>query len=239
MCTVTYIPQGNNSFILTSNRDEAIRRKTLAPDFYNIEGTKMLFPKDAVAGGSWIGLSEQNSLICLLNGGFENHLKQEHYKMSRGIIVKELLKAPHLKEAISQFDYSGVEPFTIIAISWESVLEAIEVVWDGYKAHIRVLDQEPHIWSSSTLYAQEMKNKRKVWFERFITNSPKESMDDLYQFHTEAGEGDPNVDLCLDRGLLKTVSVTQVHKDHESCRMRYHDLLRAEVYDTEFEMITV
>jgi len=52
MCTVTFIPQGNNNFILTSNRDEAIGRKTLPPDFYDIEDTKMLFPRDAVAGGS-------------------------------------------------------------------------------------------------------------------------------------------------------------------------------------------
>lgn len=56
MCTVTYIPQENNNFILTSNRDEAYGRKTLAPSFYTIDGVKMLFPKDAVAGGSWIGV---------------------------------------------------------------------------------------------------------------------------------------------------------------------------------------
>jgi len=62
MCTVTFIPQGNNNFILTSNRDEAIGRKTLPPDFYDIEDTKMLFPRDAVAGGSWIGLSEKSHL---------------------------------------------------------------------------------------------------------------------------------------------------------------------------------
>jgi len=30
MCTVTYIPKDNNNFILTSNRDEAYGRTTLA-----------------------------------------------------------------------------------------------------------------------------------------------------------------------------------------------------------------
>ncbi|MFT5892888.1 MAG: hypothetical protein ACI9Y7_003003, partial [Dokdonia sp.] len=35
MCTVTYIPKGNSNFILTSNRDEAVGRTTLVPDFYD------------------------------------------------------------------------------------------------------------------------------------------------------------------------------------------------------------
>ena len=34
MCTVTLIPTGENNFILTSNRDEVINRKTLLPEFY-------------------------------------------------------------------------------------------------------------------------------------------------------------------------------------------------------------
>ena len=238
MCTVTFIPQGNNNFILTSNRDEAIGRKTLPPDFYDIEGVKMLFPKDAVAGGSWIGLSEKSRLLCLLNGGFTKHLRQDVYRISRGVIVKELLKAPKLAEAIHNFDYTGVEPFTIVAISWEASLEAIELVWDGVQAHIRILDDKPHIWSSSTLYDESMKEKRRNWFNAFMANQHIEDMEDMYTFHTKAGEGDPSVDVCLDRGLLKTVSITQVSKHDEQCNMRYHDLLKDEVYDTEFEMIT-
>jgi len=238
MCTVTFIPQGNNNFILTSNRDEAIGRKTLPPDFYDIEDTKMLFPRDAVAGGSWIGLSEKSRLICLLNGGFKKHLRQNLYRMSRGVIVKELLKTPDLTAIIYDFDYTGVEPFTIIAISWEKTLEVTELIWDGEQAHIRTLDERPHIWSSSTLYDETMKGKRRDWFSGFIEEGNISSMEDMYTFHTKAGEGDPNVDVCLDRGLLKTVSITQVSKQDEQCDMRYHDLLKNEVYNTGFEMIT-
>ncbi len=239
MCTVTYIPQENNTFILTSNRDEAVGRKTLPPDFYDIEDVKMLFPKDAVAGGSWIGLSEKNRLVCLLNGGFKKHLRQERYRMSRGIIVKELLKTDAFEDTLYGFDYKGVEPFTIVAISWETTLVAFELVWDGELSHIRKLDSTPHIWSSSTLYTDDMKDKRKKWFSAFLDQNQTESFEDMFNFHTEAGEGNPNVDILLDRGLLKTVSITQVRKTEEDCKMRYHDLLREEVYDTEFEMVTV
>ena len=77
MCTVTIFPTRNNDFVLTSNRDETPNRISLKPDFYNIEDTKMLYPKDKLAGGTWIGISEKNRVICLLNGGFKIHKRQQ------------------------------------------------------------------------------------------------------------------------------------------------------------------
>lgn len=238
MCTVTYIPKENNNFILTSNRDEAYGRTTLAPSFYDIDGVKMLFPKDAVAGGSWIGISEKSRMICLLNGGFENHIKVQDYKMSRGVVVKELLKAGDLSKAIQDFDYQGIEPFTIVAIDWSTSLIATELVWDGYKAHITVLGKEPKIWSSSTLYDHAMKAKRRNWFADFSQDADW-SAGSLLDFHTTGGEGNEYVDLRMNRGKLGTVSITQVEKTGEICTMTYHDFQKEEVHVTDFEMIPV
>jgi hypothetical protein len=238
MCTVTYIPKGNSSFILTTNRDEAVGRTTLAPDFYDVEGVKMLFPRDAVAGGSWIGISEKSNVICLLNGGFESHIRAENYKMSRGVVVKELLKADDLSATIDDFDYEGIEPFTVIAINWSSELKATEVVWDGNKAHINVLPNTPKIWSSSMLYDATMKQKRYDWFDAFSKETTFEASD-MYDFHTTAGEGDKNVDVLMDRGFLKTVSVTQIERTDDDCAMTYYDLQKDEVYCTEFDTVTV
>lgn len=236
MCTVTYVPKDNDNFILTSNRDEAYGRTTLAPNFYNVNGVKMLFPKDVVAGGSWIGISEKSRMICLLNGGYENHVKLEGYKMSRGVVVKELLKADALSQAIEEFDYSGIEPFTIVAIDWSNTLKATELVWDGTKAHITILGKEPKIWSSSTLYDEEMKAKRREWFAEFA-NDTDWSIQSLFSFHTTAGEGDDYIDLRMNRGKLGTVSVTQVEKQDEVCRMEYNDFQKEEVHTVDFEMI--
>lgn len=238
MCTVTFIPKENSNFILTSNRDEVVGRTTLVPDFYDIDGVKMLFPKDVVAGGSWIGISEKSRLICLLNGGFENHIRAENYKMSRGVVVKELLKVEDLSNAIEVFDYKGIEPFTIIVVDWNSELKATELVWDGQEAHITTLPDEPRIWSSSTLYTTTMKNKRKEWFKVFSDENAFKG-DDIYRFHTTAGEGDKNVGVCMDRGFLKTLSITQIEKTDEDCAMTYFDLQKDEVHRTEFDTVTV
>ena len=59
------------------------------------------FPKDAAAGGTWIGVSEKKRLICLLNGGFTAHTREESYRLSRGVVVTQLLSAENFKETIA------------------------------------------------------------------------------------------------------------------------------------------
>lgn len=98
MCTVTYLPLRNKNFILTSNRDETPLRKTIPPKMYIENGVELTYPKDELSGGTWIGTSNRNRLVCLLNGGFKKHIRNTYYKMSRGIVVKNILSA---EDAIS------------------------------------------------------------------------------------------------------------------------------------------
>ncbi|MBQ4822305.1 NRDE family protein [Aquimarina sp. MMG016] len=238
MCTVTLIPIEENNFILTSNRDEAVNRKTLLPEFYQVNKTRMLFPKDAVAGGTWIGVSDKDTMICLLNGGFEIHERAVSYRQSRGVVVRDLLGADDLKSAIEDYDYSGIEPFTIVAANWSSDLVFFELVWDGQQKHFKTLEKQTHIWSSSTLYTPEMKAKREVWFESFENQNVLTS-ETLLDFHKNAGIGDKDVDLQIDRGFLKTRSITQIVKNEEELSMRYENLQDEEISTVVFEAITV
>lgn len=237
MCTVTLIPIKENDFILTSNRDEVVNRKTLPPEFYQVNKTRMLFPKDAVAGGTWIGVSDKNTMICLLNGGFEIHERQVSYRQSRGVVVKDLLEADYLENAIEAYNCKGIEPFTIVAANWKSDLLLFEFVWDGHQKHFRTLEKETHIWSSSTLYTKEMKSLRQGWFDTF-ENQNIPTTDSLLDFHKNAGIGDKDVDLQIDRSFLKTISITQIVKNDEELSMRYENLQNAEVNNVIFEAIT-
>jgi len=238
MCTVTLIPIKENEFILTSNRDEATNRKTLLPEFYQVNKTRMLFPKDAVAGGTWIGLSDKNTMICLLNGGFKLHERQPSYRQSRGVVVKDLLGADDIEKAINNYDCNGIEPFTIVAATWQSGLLFFEFVWDGKQKHLQNLDKRTHIWSSSTLYDKQMKSQREEWFTAFEGANELTSTS-LLDFHKNAGIGDKDVDLQIDRGFLKTRSITQITKTEEEISMRYENLQNKEVNKVVFETSTV
>jgi uncharacterized protein with NRDE domain len=126
MCTVTYLPIGNNQFILTSNRDESPMRKTIAPKKYDEQGVALVYPKDELAGGTWIGLSEKNRLVCLLNGGFEIHERKGPYAMSRGLIVKKILSAENSVTCIENFIFDNIEPFTLVLVDWKNSLATYE-----------------------------------------------------------------------------------------------------------------
>jgi len=172
MCTVTFLPLSSNNFILTSNRDEQRLRETILPKKYFEDGVEMVFPKDKSAGGTWIGTSSKKRLICVLNGGFKNHIKKANYKKSRGVIAKEILKENNLLQYIENLDLDGIEPFTLVIVDWnDDELRLFELIWDEQQKHFTKLKNEPKIWSSSTLYSNEVKELRKNWFQTWIDES--------------------------------------------------------------------
>lgn len=222
MCTVTYIPINETDFILTSSRDVPFaREKALFPKEYTEDNVKITYPKDGRASGTWIGHSSKNRLICLLNGGFENHVSEKSYRKSRGLIVKDLLKENDIFSALSEINFSKIEPFTLAIVDWNKELQLIELVWNGTKKHIKKLKQEKYIWSSSTLYDEGMKQLRKDWFKGWELNNKKE---DILNFHHKAGINDPNVDVIMKREKVGTVSITQVFKISDEIIMDYEEI---------------
>ena len=225
MCTVTYLPIGEADFILTSNRDEQPSRKTIAPKEYVEDGVKLTYPKDKLAGGTWIGLSDKKRLVCLLNGGFEAYKREASYRMSRGIIVKAILKSDDFENYISTFDYKGIEPFTIVLVDWNSSLKFYELVWDGKQQHFSKLKNETKIWSSSTLYTKEEKELRKKWFQDWLVNRTEFTQEEILKFHQNSEIGTPENSIKMKRSYVETVSITSVEKSSDLIKMNYEKLI--------------
>ncbi len=223
MCTVSLIPKGNQDFILTSNRDEAPNRESLAPSFHEYKNTNLLFPKDTLSGGTWVGVSEKNRVICVLNGGFEIHKRQLPYRQSRGVVAKDFMVANTVIETVESYNFQNIEPFTMVIIDWNFGLICYELVWDGCEKHFSELPLKPKIWSSSSLYNQAMKEERLQWFERFLNNTETDSKA-ILQFHKTAGNTNKNYGVIIDRGFVKTTSITQIEKKNLSVEMRYENL---------------
>jgi uncharacterized protein with NRDE domain len=224
MCTVTYLPLENEGFILTSNRDESPMRKTLPPQKYVENGVELIYPKDELAGGTWIGTSEKNRLVCLLNGGFEKHHRNTYYRMSRGVVVKNILSVDDPVSYINDFDFDNIEPFTLILVDWSETLTTYELVWDGTTKHFQQLAQEPKIWSSSTLYDTDMKRERQGWFQEWLTAHPSFQQEEILAFHQSTDKGTPGTTLKMKRSFTETVSVTSVIKNEQEQSLKYIDI---------------
>ncbi len=215
MCTVTFLPLADEGFVLTSNRDVGYQRgKALYPKTYVEQGVLLHYPKDGKAGGTWIGTSRDNRLICLLNGGFENHIRATSYPKSRGLIVKELLIAENFEETCLKIDLEAIEPFTLVVVNCIDKNQLFEFVWDGKKRHLKELEWQPLIWSSSTLYNDDMKAMRKEWFREWFIGKAR-TPENILDFHKHAGLGFPEIDVFMKREKVGTVSITQVVRNIE------------------------
>lgn len=235
MCTISLVYNENFpwEFCLTSNRDEAPGRETFSPEIHKINERQLLFPKDGLAGGTWIGISDHKRLLCIMNGGYKSHVSRPPYRLSRGIVVLDLLAADDFLQEFENYDLAGIEPFTLVACDWSNKLAFYEVVWDGNKKHLENLPLKNYIWSSSPLYSPEMKSLRESWFEKFQEEgiiSPQR----LWDFHHSAGMGNKEIDLVMDRGYVKTKSITQVIKTSAETKMIYEDLQQQKISETVF-----
>ncbi|MDY7397014.1 NRDE family protein [Aureibaculum sp. 2210JD6-5] len=230
MCTVSFLPLNKTDFILTSSRDIPFsRKKALHPKEYVEDGVKLWYPKDGKAGGSWIGTSSKKRLICLLNGGYVYHTSLANYKKSRGLIVKELLKADDIRKGLNVVDLDGVEQFTLVIVDWNpdnywDGLKLLEFVWDGEEKHLKEMPMAPQIWSSSTLYDADVKQMRVNWFKQWLREN-EISQESILKFHHTAGVGDPNIDIMMDRKKGGTVSITSIKKEKNNLGMVYEDVI--------------
>ena len=231
MCTVSFISSANQ-YLITSNRDEHISRPlAMEPQEETIGSVKLLFPKDPKAGGTWFALNENGSVAVLLNGGFVNHRPTGNYERSRGLVLLDIIASEKPFELLQEMELYQIEPFTLVLFA----TKLLEFRWDGHQKYFKPLDpQENHIWSSATLYRDDVIAHRKCLFEKFIADSNAISHEKIMDFHSN-NHSDFENGFIIDRQTgLKTFSVTQVVLHSEHTVMRHLDLRSDRFFQVPF-----
>ncbi|MEO8149392.1 MAG: NRDE family protein [Bacteroidia bacterium] len=226
MCTVTFIPINKNSFVLTQNRDEHYSRPSaLLPEIYEVNGKKLLFPKDTTGGGTWIATSYER-ITCLLNGAFKPHIFMPPYRKSRGLIVLDSFGFDSMEDFSKQYDFENIEPFTMIVVDFNDEQQLAEIRWDGRKIFFKELSSDNyHIWSSASLYDDEMHQLRVKWFDEWLKNKIKKLPEDILRFHHEAGDGDLRTNVLMNRGnIISTVSISSIFVEDGEVVFSYEDV---------------
>lgn len=219
MCTVSYLPTGKKSFILTSNRDEQpSRAASFSTDLTNSEHQNLLFPKDPKAGGTWICLSKTRKMLCLLNGAFEKYIPKKNYRLSRGIMVLDFFKFQNLDDFSQNFNFENIAPFTLVVYENNHLKE---FRWDGMKKYLIGLDKnKPNIWSSATLYPKEVAERKKLRFTNWLKGNRIFELEKIRKFHQSGGE-----DFIIKRNLVETISVTSIVFSDKELKMIHEDLV--------------
>ena len=112
MCTVSYLPK-SDGYILTSNRDESPDRSITEIVSLPINGHLIHFPRDPLAGGSWLAVSESGQAACLLNGAFEPFDQSIKYRDSRGHVLLNSFEYDGLEQVAKSYHLTDTAPFTL------------------------------------------------------------------------------------------------------------------------------
>lgn len=231
MCVISFYPLADGHFILTSNRDEAPDRPTLPPAIYRTERARLLYPKDEVAGGTWIGASDHKRAAAIMNGGLVPHDRHPPYRMSRGHIVSQLLQANDTTAFFEAFDLAGIEPFTVFIMDVADQPALHRGVWDGNRLNLEALPWKPDIWSSAPIYPPEMQAAKGSAFRQLIESKSEITDQDLWAFHHGTGTPSSSVPMLIQTEYIHTKSITQLLFEDDGFRGRYHDLETGDLWE--------
>lgn len=236
MCTVSVVSY-NGKTIITSNRDEqVVRPSAIEPKNYVINNKNVIFPKDAKAGGTWYAVSEDGTVLVLLNGAAEKHQLKSSYRKSRGLIVLDLISSSSVLKAWETIDLEGIEPFTLVLFSNQKLHQ---LRWNEVEKDTTLLNaNQPHIWSSSTLYSNEVRQERATWFTTFLNQNTEISPQDMLHFHRYTESENQQHGLVINRGdALKTLSITQTVIEANKVVLSHYDLQQQKEFINSFIII--
>ncbi|MGL4629634.1 MAG: NRDE family protein [Leadbetterella sp.] len=229
MCVLTAIKAPDNQIYLTSNRDEKVaREKATLPKKILVGNTIMYAPIDPVSKGTWIATSKDFSAV-LLNGGFQNHVSKPPYRHSRGQIIPDFLKMGCFVSFSKNYNFEGIEPFTLVVFDHKSPELIRELRWCSDTLHTsEIVFDRAQIWSSSTLYSPEAILKRKEWFNKMLEiNQANLNQSHILEFHKQGGASDKNDSIFLRRSEdLRTLSTTQIVLSHDGHTLYYEDYIQ-------------
>ncbi|MEO8517167.1 MAG: NRDE family protein [Flavobacterium sp.] len=236
MCTVSFV-NSNGKYIITSNRDEKVARpKAIEPKNYLINDKKVFYPKDSKAGGTWYAVDEKAHILVLLNGAKEKHVHRLDYRKSRGLIALDLIGQESIITAWSTIDLENIEPFTLVVFENQNLYQ---LQWNEIEKETVLLDKSNnYIWSSSTLYAEDVREKRKQWFYEFIASKEVVTNLDMFDFHRHTDKDNLENGLIINRNnILMTLSITQTVIEQNKVLLTHLDLIKEEEFTNSFIVI--
>jgi uncharacterized protein with NRDE domain len=143
MCTLIVFHHcfADAEFVIAANRDEYLDRPAEPPALRFWHGRRVLAPRDARAGGTWLGTNDAGVFAGLTN---RPTASPDAARRSRGLLVKGALAASSAAEAaarLAELPARTYNPFNLFVCDAQ---DAFVVVYEE-KAELSRLSAGPHV----------------------------------------------------------------------------------------------
>jgi len=235
VCTLTIIPlrvgpEGETrGYRLVTNRDEGRSRPPAAPPrAHRVGAIRALWPVDALAGGSWVGVGDHGLALSILNVNLNPapDLPRRDQLTSRGHIIPALIESATAREAIDrlshEFELDRFAPFRLVAVDRDRILDAR---WDRESLEVDARPDHFACYVSSGM-GDHLMTPRLDLFDRMlrVDEAIAQTQDD---FHAHHWPDRPEVSVLMSREDASTVSKTTIEvrfdEDETSVHMTYTD----------------
>lgn len=239
MCTILMLSARAGHLLLAGNRDEQRARPAALPPRQHVltseAGATMraLYPIDAQAGGTWIGVNAAGVAMTLLNNYQRSAVfDTEGAPRSRGLILPELLKESSLEqvhlaiESWAEREARHTFPFTLAAGSANEPGEALVAEWSGRELTI-TRRELPLLLVSSGFDLEGVSAAREATLHEFLDapawGGEEELAEAITRAFSEGGEAPNAYTVCMSRDDARTVSHSRVAITPEHARFTYLD----------------
>lgn len=223
MCTLSWLPRADGH-TFWHGRDERTTRLPGEPPSIVHRGTRRaIAPRDAEAGGTWVGANDAGLTLGLANlyppeGVGEGTVVPG--LVTRGRIIDDLLVASTAGEArdlLGAMDPRVFAPFTLAVLEPGRAAELHR--WDGVRLETRTTTA-PGLLLTSSGAGRRVETLRVREYARLAPGTPprEEDIEALHRSHLESLGADS---FCMHREEAETASLTRVEVGSHGIRMTY------------------
>ena len=208
-----------SGFVLTMNRDELRTRDEGKPYTGIREQTAAVYPVDALAGGTWIGLNDQGVCMALLNRYQSPSIADAR---SRGKIITETIHKGGMQACLNYLKTLPLvqfNPFDLLIVNLEQVWH---LSWDRQRPVWRQLRvNQPIMLTSSSERLPEVSAYRQHLFSDWLKQ--EEDLDQIEAFHRYQALGREADAVYMSRQAVHSKSLVQIRANDQQAKLVYCD----------------
>jgi hypothetical protein len=217
MCTATWILM-DRGYELFFNRDELrVRGEAKRPAVTSIDGARCIYPEDADAGGSWIGVNEYGFCAALLNY-YGNSTGDGEY-ISRGLLLTSLLSCKDRNAAAMKVRACDIPRYRYFSLLlFDPTGPPVMIRWCGSERGTEYIIDPKMPKTSSSYRTDEVVSSRKRLFAEHYGSADRET---LLAFHRSHEPDRGPFSVCMHREDARTVSFSRIVATEEKVEFYY------------------